>query len=66
MKSDDNKMSSTDSPLLGSYFGLVAQRQRLRSDIKLKREEIRNLEREVRKLNGELESKANEISRGER
>ena len=55
-----------DSPLLGSYFGLVAQRQRLRSDIKLKREEIRNLEREVRKLNGELESKANEISRGER
>jgi flagellar motility protein MotE (MotC chaperone) len=61
MNNTDSKRNNPDSPLLGFYFSLVAQRQKLRSDIRLKLEQIRALEMELKTLDQELEGHANKI-----
>jgi predicted nucleic acid-binding Zn-ribbon protein len=50
--------------LIPSFFGLVSRRRELLQEIKLKKEQIRNLKREFQRLDKEIESSSNEISGG--
>jgi predicted nucleic acid-binding Zn-ribbon protein len=50
--------------LIPSFFALASRRWKLLQEIKLKREEIRNLKREFQRLDKEIESSSNEISGG--
>ena len=50
--------------LIPSFFGLVNRRRKLLQEIKLKREEVRNLEREFQRLDKEIENATEKISRG--
>jgi predicted nucleic acid-binding Zn-ribbon protein len=45
--------------LIPSFFALVNRRRKLLQEIKLKKEQIRNLKREFQRLDKEIESSSN-------
>ena len=50
--------------LISFYFNLVGRRRKLQQEIKFKKEEIRNLKRELNRINSEMEGSAKGISGG--
>jgi 5-bromo-4-chloroindolyl phosphate hydrolysis protein len=52
--------------LIPDYFRLIGQKRKILQEIELTREQIRNLKRELNRINSEIEGSAKGTSRAEK